>query len=283
VGATVVLHHERATPEAITSLIVTHRVSVLGGVPTFFAGWFASGAAPERATAPALRIATSAGEGLPIHLGEEFRRRYGADIIDGLGSTEMLHVYLSQLPGAVRYGCTGRPVPGYDIRLVADTGLPASPDELGELQVRGPSAALGYWRNREKTEATFHDGWVRTGDRYSCDAEGWFHHGGRSDDMLKVGGIYVSPIEVEEALARHPAVLEVAVVGASDTDGLIKPRAHVVLIPGEQPSLALAAALKLHVKQQLAPYKYPRWIVFAADLPRTATGKIQRFRLRDTE
>ena len=265
-GATVILYDGRATPAAIGRLIVEHQVTILNGVP---------------AAAPRLRIATSAGECLPAHLGEQFFERYGADVIDGLGSTEMLHVYLAQVPGSVRYGCTGRPVPGYEIRLVDDEGREVGPNQLGELQVRGPTAAIGYWRNRPKSLATFQGEWTRTGDKYSCDEDGWYTYGGRSDDMLKVGGNYVSPIEVEEALVGHASVLEVAVIGAADADGLIKPRAYVVLSPGEQPSDALEAALKAHVKKLLAPYKYPRWIVFADDLPKTATGKIQRFRLRE--
>jgi benzoate-CoA ligase len=279
-GATVVLHADRATPDAISALLCRHHVTILCGVPTFFAGWFASGAAPSRDRAPALRLATSAGECLPAHLGRAFRDLYGSDIIDGLGSTEMLHIYLSQRPGEVRYGCTGRPVPGYDLRIVDDAGDAVGPGELGELQVRGPTSAAGYWRNRPKTRATFQGEWLRTGDKYSCDADGWYSYGGRADDMLKVGGIYVSPIEVEEALVCHAAVLEAAVVGAADTDGLIKPRAHVVLRPGQEAGEGLDAALKAHVKTLLAPFKYPRWIVFEQELPKTATGKIQRFRLR---
>lgn len=280
-GATVVLHHDRATPRAISDLIERHRVTILNGVPTFFAGWFASGAVPTREAAPGLRIATSAGECLPAHIGEEFRRRFGADVIDGLGSTEMLHVYLAQSPGSVRYGCTGRPVPGYEIRIVGDDGNLAAPGELGELQVKGPTAAIGYWRNRIKSRNTFLGDWMRTGDKYTCDTDGWFTYGGRSDDMLKVGGIYVSPIEVEEALGCHEAVLEAAVIGAEDSDGLIKPRAHVVLRSGFAPGSAIETALKAHVKNLLAPYKYPRWIIFEEELPKTATGKVQRFRLRE--
>jgi benzoate-CoA ligase len=279
-GATVVLHEARATPDAITALIRRHEVSVLGGVPTFFAGWFATGAAPSREEAPALRVATSAGECLPAHIGEAFRERYGGDILDGLGSTEMLHVYLAQRPGSVRYGCTGHAVPGYELRIVDEAGEPVAPGDLGELQVRGPTAAIGYWRNRLKSRATFQGEWLRTGDKYRCDADGWYHYGGRGDDMLKVGGIYVSPIEVEEALVCHPAVLEVAVVGSDDGDGLVKPRAFVVVRPGQTADAVLEAALKAHVKARLAPYKYPRWIEFRDELPKTATGKIQRFLLR---
>lgn len=280
-GATVVLLKDRAVPQAVSDLILEHGVSILNGVPTFFAGWFASGTAPSRAEAPHLRIATSAGECLPAHIGEAFRRRYDVDVLDGLGSTEMLHIFLSQRPGAVRYGCTGRPVPGYSLRIVDESGLPVGPGELGELQVKGPTAALGYWRNRPKTLGTFQGEWMRTGDKYSMCAEGWYTYGGRSDDMLKVGGIYVSPAEVEEALGCHEAVLEVAVVGAADGDGLIKPRAHVVLRKGHVGDEHMAATLKAHVKQLLAPFKYPRWIVFTDELPKTATGKIQRFRLRE--
>lgn len=279
-GAAVVLHKDRATPQAISELIREHGVTLLNGVPTFFAGWFASGDAPTKAEAPQLRIATSAGECLPAHLGEAFRERYGADIIDGLGSTEMLHVYLSQRPGAVRYGCTGRAVPGYELRVVDEEGRLCGPGELGELHVKGPTPAIGYWRNRPKSRANFAGEWTRTGDKYVVDAEGWYVHGGRSDDMLKVGGIYVSPTEIEEVLVAHEAVLEAAVVGAADRDGLIKPRAHVVLHAGVAANAETDALLKAYVKSRLAPFKYPRWIVFMPDLPKTATGKIQRFRLR---
>ncbi|HWU25560.1 MAG TPA: benzoate-CoA ligase family protein [Rhizomicrobium sp.] len=279
-GATAVLNKERATPEIITGLIRAHKVSVLGGVPTFFAGWYASGHAPTRADVPHLRIATSAGEPLPAHLGEEFFRRYGADVIDGLGSTEMLHIYVSQRPGEVRYGCAGRAVPGYELRIVDEDGNPAAPGEIGELHVRGPTSAIGYWNDRAKSRRTFLGEWTRTGDSFSCDADGWYIYGGRRDDMLKVGGIYVSPTEVEEALSCHEAVLEVAVVGAGDGDGLTKPVAHIVLKPGLLPNPALEIELKALAKARLAPYKYPRWIVFTDALPKTATGKIQRFLLR---
>jgi benzoate-CoA ligase len=279
-GATAVLHKDRATPQAIGHLIAAHRVSVLGGVPTFFASFLAGAEAPSKAGMPHLRLALSAGEPLPAPLGEAFRARYGVDIIDGLGSTEMLHVYLAQRPGCVRYGCTGRPVPGYELRIVDDGGEPVAAGEIGELQVKGPTAALGYWRNRPRSLATFLGEWTRTGDSYRSDADGWYFYGGRRDDMLKVGGIYVAPSEVEEALAGHVCVLEAAVVGREDENGLVKPCAHVVLKPGHPGDAATEALLKAHVKSRLAPYKYPRWIVFTEALPKTATGKIQRFRLR---
>ncbi len=272
-GATTILHRDRAAPDVISTLLSEHKVTILGGVPTFFAGWLA-GDLPK---IPSLRLALSAGEALPAHLGEAFRARFGADIIDGLGSTEMLHIFLSQRPGDVRYGCTGKPVDGYRIRIVNDAGEVCAPGETGDLHVCGPTSATAYWQSPEKTAATFQGEWTVTGDKYVRDAAGWCSYAGRGDDMLKVGGIYVSPIEVEEALASHPDVLEAAVVGAPDGDALIKPKAFVVMqagVAGDE------AALIAHVKAILAPYKYPRWIAFVDALPKTATGKIQRFRLR---
>jgi benzoate-CoA ligase len=281
-GATVILHRDRATPETISALIREHEVSILGGVPTFFAGWLDHPTCPTKADAPRLRFATSAGEALPAHLGEAFHARFGADILDGLGSTEMLHIFVSQRPGAVRYGCSGQVVDGYQVRVAAEDGSDSAVGEIGNLHVRGDSSARKYWNNPDKTAATFRDGWTVTGDKYVADAEGWLTYAGRADDMLKVGGIYVSPIEVEEALSSHAHVLEAAVVGAPDADNLIKPRAHVVLTAGVERSNATEAALKAHVKALLAPYKYPRWILFEDELPKTATGKIQRFKLRAT-
>jgi benzoate-CoA ligase len=281
-GATVVLNKEWPTPDVITRLIRRHRITVLCGVPTFFAGFLASPNAPTGEEMPALRIVTSAGECLPAHIGRAFRERYGTDIIDGLGSTEMLHIFLSQQPAEVRYGCTGRPVPGYELRIVGEDGAQLSPGEMGELQIKGPTAATCYWNNRPKSRCTFLGEWIRSGDRYVVDEDGWFTYCGRSDDMMKVGGIYVSPIEVEEALTCHRDVLEAAVVGAEDNAGLIKPKAFVVLKTGVDPGGDIASLLKAHVKERLAPYKYPRWFVFVPELPKTATGKIQRFRLRET-
>ncbi len=192
----------------------------------------------------------------------------------------MLHIFLSNRPGQVRYGTTGHPVPGYELRLLDDSGEPVADGEEGSLWVRGPSACAGYWNDRERTLHTFHGGWTRTGDRYVRDAEGCYVYCGRQDDMLKVGGIWVSPFEVESALLLHPAVLEAAVVGHGDEAGLIKPKAFVVLRDPAGAAPALAAEIQDFVKGHLAPYKYPRWIEFAAELPKTATGKIQRYRLR---
>ncbi len=279
-GSTVVLRKDRPTPKAISDLMIRHQVTVLNGVPTFFAAWLASGHAPEQHDVPKLRIATSAGEPLPTHIGTSFHDRFGIDVIDGLGSTEMLHIYVSQQPGSVRYGCTGKPVAGYQVKIVGDEGRLCGPGEIGELHAKGPTAAIGYWKNRVNSLATFLGDWVRTGDKYICDENGWYTYAGRTDDMLKVGGIYVSPTEVEEALIEHDAVLEAAVVGFADGNGLIKPRAHIVLKPGIRNDANLADALQAHVKRQLAPYKCPRWIVFEEELPKTATGKIQRYLLR---
>jgi benzoate-CoA ligase len=272
-GATAVLHRDRATPNVITDLIAKHNVTILGGVPTFYAGWLTS----DLPSLPSLRLGLSAGEALPTHLGEAFRAKFGADILDGLGSTEMLHIFLSQRPDAVRYGYTGRPVEGYRVRIVGDSGAEAAPGEVGDLYVCGPTSAHAYWQNPDKSAATFQGEWTVTRDKYIRDADGWFTYAGRGDDMLKVGGIYVSPIEVEEALSSHADVLEAAVVGAPDADELIKPHAYVVLREGVSGD---EDALKAHVKAMLAPYKYPRWITFLPELPKTATGKIQRFQLR---
>jgi benzoate-CoA ligase len=227
-----------------------------------------------------LRTCISAGEALPRDIGERWTRHFGVDILDGIGSTEMLHIFLSNRPGEVCYGTTGSAVPGYELRLVDDDGRPAPPGQIGELQIAGPTCALGYWNNREKTRQTFQGPWARSGDKYYVDENGHYVYAGRSDDMLKVSGMYVSPVEVESALISHPAVLEAAVIGEQDGDGLTKPLACVVLkqtvgsIPG------LDEQLKQHVKSLLAPHKYPRWIEFVPELPKTATGKIQRFKLR---
>jgi benzoate-CoA ligase len=192
----------------------------------------------------------------------------------------MLHIFLSNRHGDVHYGTTGTPVPGYDIRLVDEGGAPVAQGEIGELQVRGPTSASGYWNNREKTRTTFLGEWTRSGDKYSVNEQGRYVYAGRTDDMLKVSGIYVSPIEIESSLVSHPDVLEAAVVGQPDAEGLVKPIAYVVLKSGRAASAAMADDLRRHVKSQLAQYKYPRSIEFVDELPKTATGKIQRFKLR---
>ncbi|WAS96541.1 benzoate-CoA ligase family protein [Nannocystis punicea] len=278
-GATAVLLAERPTPAAVFAALQRRACTVFGGVPTLFASMLADPAHAE-VRLPALRVSTSAGEALPRHVGERWRDRFGSDILDGIGSTEMLHIFLSNRPGDVRYGTTGLPVPGYELRLVDDAGAPLEGADEGALWVNGPTAAAGYFNDRERSLQTFHGPWTRTGDRYARDAEGYYTYRGRADDMLKVGGIWVSPFEVESALAAHPAVLEAAVIGHADADELVKPKAFVVARDPAAAGQELAAELQRFVKDRLAPYKYPRWIEFVAELPKTATGKIQRFRLR---
>jgi benzoate-CoA ligase len=280
VGATTVLMAERPTPDAVFKRLVEKRPTIFYAVPTLYAALLASPAFPKKEQLK-LRICTSAGEALPEGLGRRWTERTGVEILDGIGSTEMLHIFISNRPGEVRYGTTGKPVPGYEVRLVDDHGnVISKPGELGELQISGPTSAIMYWNQRERTKNTFQGPWTRSGDKYSFDSEGYYTYGGRSDDMLKVSGIYVSPVEVEAALITHDAVLEAAVVGIEDEQKLVKPKAFVVLKPGQSPSEGLKGALQQHVKDKLAPYKYPRWIEFMSELPKTATGKIQRFKLR---
>ncbi len=288
VGATVVLMAERPTPDAtfkrwtgsaVHGSAAAMKPTVFFGAPTGFAGMLASPGLPA-ADAVALRMCSSAGEALPGEIAQRFKAHYGCEIIDGIGSTEMLHVFISNRPGDIRYGTTGKPVEGYEIELRGEDGRPTPHGEVGDLFIKGPSAALMYWGNPEKTAATFKDGWTQSGDKYSCDTDGYYTYAGRSDDMLKVSGIYVSPFEVESTLMLHPAVLEAAVIGKPDVDGLTKTKAYVVLKAGKTVS---ADELKVFVKDRLAPYKYPRFIEFVDELPKTATGKIQRFRLRERE
>ncbi|MGR4871836.1 benzoate-CoA ligase family protein [Variovorax sp. LARHSF232] len=280
VGATVVLMAERPTPDAVfkrwTGAV---KPTVFFGAPTGFAGMLASPALPSR-DAVALRMCSSAGEALPGELAQRFKAHFGCDIVDGIGSTEMLHIFISNRPDDIRYGTTGKPVPGYEIELRGEDGQPVPVGEVGDLYIKGPSTAVMYWANPEKTADTFRNGWTKSGDKYSRDADGYYTYAGRSDDMLKVSGIYVSPFEVEATLMQHPAVLEAAVIGTQDADGLTKTKAFVVRKAGQSVS---EEALKSFVKERLAPYKYPRVIEFLDELPKTATGKIQRFKLRDLE
>ncbi len=283
VGATVLLMPDRPTPEAVfarlTGSVGGVKPTAFFGAPTGFAGMLASPALPAREQV-ALRLVSSAGEALPAEIGKRFKAHFGVDIIDGIGSTEMLHIFLSNRPNAVRYGTTGWPVPGYDIELRDDNGKPPPDGEPGDLYIRGPSAAMMYWGNRAKTRETFQGGWTKSGDKYVRNADGTYTYSGRSDDMLKVSGVYVSPFEVEATLVQHPAVLEAAVVGIPDAEGLTKTKAFVVLKAGAE---STDEELKAFVKDRLAPYKYPRIIQFVAELPKTATGKIQRFKLRAME
>ena len=282
VGATAVLHAGRATPDAVSRILRDAKPTIFCGVPTLFASLLVHPEFPSRERL-ALRLCTSAGEALPEEIGRAWTARTGVEIVDGIGSTEMLHIFVSNRPGAVRYGTTGTPVPGYAVRLVDETGAIAAPGEIGELEVNGPTSAAYYWNAREKSRRTFLGEWTRTGDKFRQDEDGSFIHCGRADDMLKVGGIWVSPGEVESALIAHEHVLEAAVIGACDEQDLVKPKAFVILKPGVVPSDELADALKAHVKARLAPYKYPRWIAFVDELPKTATGKIRRHVLRAQE
>jgi benzoate-CoA ligase family protein len=280
VGATTILSPDRPSPDTVAAILRRHPVTVFYAVPTFYAAFLASPATPKRADLR-LRCCVSAGEALPPDVGRRWKERYDVDVIDGIGSTEMLHIFLSNYPGDVKYGTTGKPVAGYDIRLLDDDGhVITRKGEMGELQVRGPTSALMYWNNRERSCETFLGEWTRSGDKYVQDEDGYYVYCGRRDDMLKVGGIYVSPFEVEGALCTHPEVLEAAVVAWPDEDELIKPKAFVVLKSPDKICEELAQALQEHVKAALAPYKYPRWIEFRTELPKTATGKIQRFKLR---
>jgi 4-hydroxybenzoate-CoA ligase/benzoate-CoA ligase len=280
VGGSAVVMAERPTPQSVMRMLSQHQPTVFYGVPTLYAAILADPANGREKGSARLRICVSAGEALPVDIGRRWKERFGVDILDGIGSTEMLHIFLTNRLGDVRPGTTGKAVPGYELRVVDEQGRDAPDGEIGELLVSGPSSAVAYWNNRAKSLATFQGAWTRTGDKYIRDAEGYYHYCGRTDDMLKVGGIWVSPFEVESALAAHPKVLEAAVVGRADDDRLIKPQAYVVLKPGEARSARLAEELQGFVKSRLASYKYPRWIEFLDELPKTPTGKIQRFKLR---
>ena len=280
VGATVVLMAERPTPQATFKRLVDHQPTVFYGAPTGYGGMLASPDLPAKSQV-SLRLCSSAGEALPRDIGERWTAHFGCEIIDGIGSTEMLHVFLSNRPGDVRYGTTGKPVPGYEVQLRNEDGsVVTGHNEIGDLYIQGPSSALMYWNNREKSRDTFQGVWTKSGDKYTRDPDGYYTYAGRNDDMLKVSGIYVSPFEVEATLVQHPAILEAAVIGKEDTDGLTKTKAFIVLKAGQSLS---EAEVKAFVKERLAPYKYPRFIDFVAELPKTATGKIQRFRLREQE
>jgi benzoate-CoA ligase family protein len=275
-GATSILHPGRPDPASIFDVIERERPTLFFGVPTAFAAMLA--AADERKPdLSSIRLAASAGEALPAAIYERWKERFGHEILDGIGSTEVLHIFISNRAGKVQPGASGHVVPGYEAKLLDDDGQPVPQGEAGNLWVKGDSTCAFYWNKHERTKDTISGHWIRTGDKYHQDRDGCFYMEGRSDDMLKVGGIWVSPVEVESALIAHEAVLECAVVGDTDKDELVKPRAFVVLKPGQR---VTAAELQAFVKDRIAPYKYPRWIDFVDELPKTATGKIQRYRLR---
>jgi benzoate-CoA ligase len=279
VGATTLLLDGRPTAESVTSMLDTHRPSLFFSVPTLYSMMLNTGNLPDPHVLR-LRACISAGEALPEAVLSRWREEVGLDIIDAIGSTEMLHMYMSNRPGDIRPGSSGKPLSGYEVRLLDDNGQAVADGDIGDLYVAGPSSGTGYWNQHAKSVETFQGRWTRTGDKYYVDDDGYYVNCGRSDDLIKVGGIYVSPLQVENALLGHRAVNEVAVVGAGDNDQLVKPKAFVVLADGAEPSEQLQEELIEFVRDQLSPYKRPRWIEFVSDLPKTATGKIQRFKLR---
>jgi 4-hydroxybenzoate-CoA ligase len=283
VGATAVLYPERPTPQTVFETLRSHQPTMFYAVPTLYAAILNEPECTPATGSERLRLCFSAGEPLPVHIGMAWRERFGLDIVNGVGSTEMGHLFLTNLPHAVEYGTAGVPVKGYEVKLVDETGGPVADGDIGELMVRGQSAALGYWNQRERSRRTFEGEWTHTGDKYLRRPDGVYLYCGRTDDMFKVSGIWVSPFEVEDALLAHPLVCEAAVVPAQDPAGLIKPKAFVVLKdPTEDRySRALHDELKMHVKRTIGSWKYPRWIEFVDSLPKTATGKIQRFMLRN--
>lgn len=278
-GATAVLHAPRAEPRAVFELVRRERPTLFYAVPTFYAQLLAAAEADGAlADLTSVRLCVSAGEALPAALFERWRARFGHEILDGIGSTEVGYIFISNVPGRVRPGTSGEVVSPYEAKIVDSAGHPVPAGELGELWVRGPGTFAGYWGDPERTARTIRDGWVVTGDTYTVDADGYYRWAGRVDDMLKVGGMWVAPGVVEAAVTRHPAVLECAVVGHPDDDGLIKPAAYVVLRTGRT---ATADEIRSFVRDRIAPFMRPRWIHLVDDLPRTSTGKIQRFRLRE--
>jgi benzoate-CoA ligase family protein len=282
VGASTVLYAGRPLAEDMFKVVERYRPTIFYGVPTLYASMLNLPDAEKRFDFSSVRICVSAGEALPADILKRWQEKFQVPILDGIGSTEILHIFISNRPGEIKPGSSGKLVPGYEARIVDEEGRPLPQGEIGNLLIRGDSIAACYWNKHEKTKNTINGHWIQTGDKYYVDEEGYYWYCGRADDMLKVSGQWVSPVEVENALVEHPAVLESAVVGAFDTDRLVKPRAYIVLRSGYEPSEALAAELQQFVKSRLAPFKYPRWIEFVPELPKTATGKIQRFKLRET-
>ena len=279
VGATAVLSDQRPTPQMTFDLIERFKPTLYFGVPTLYAAQLRELEQTPRDVS-SLRLCVSAGEALPPDIFRRWQALTSLLILDGIGSTELLHIFISNRLEDYKPGSSGRAVPGYELQIVDENDAPVAPGEVGRLLVKGDSAARCYWNNPEKTAATMRGEWVNTGDTYLQDDEGYYVYCGRSDDMLKVGGIWCSPVEIESRLVEHPKVLEAAVVGRADDDDLTKPEAHVVLHDAGDASDAMANELLAHCQDGLARYKYPRWIHFVDDLPKTATGKIQRFQLR---
>ena len=282
VGASTVLYPGRPEPAKVFEVIARERPTLFYAVPTAYAAMLQVQDAERTYDLGSVRLCSSAGEPLPKAIYERWLEKFGIEILDGIGSTEMCHSFIANRRGKVRPGSSGTVVPGYEAKLVDDAGREVAVGEVGNLLVKGDSACSCYWNQHERTTQTIEGAWVRTGDKYHRDADGYFWYDGRTDDMIKASGMWVSPAEVESVLAEHPAVVEAGVVGAEDKDELVKPLAFVVLTRSHTASPALESELKAFVKERLAPYKYPRWIVFVDELPKTATGKIQRFKLRET-
>ncbi|HEY0756394.1 MAG TPA: benzoate-CoA ligase family protein [Ktedonobacteraceae bacterium] len=283
VGASAVYYPGRPLAEDMFKVVQQYRPTLFFGVPTLYASMLALPDAEKRFDFSSVRLCVSAGESLPGEILHRWQERFHVDILDGIGSTEILHIFISNRPNEIRPGSTGKLVPGYEARITDEQGHAVTQGEIGNLLISGESTTAQYWNKHEKSKDTINGHWIHTGDKYYQDADGYFWYAGRSDDMLKVSGQWVSPVEVEAALIAHPAVLECAVVGLQDQDDLLKPKAYVVLQQGYVASEALGDDLKLFIKERLAPFKYPRWVEFVAELPKTATGKIQRFKLREVE
>ncbi len=280
VGASAVLFPGRSEPQKVLENVRHYRPTLFFSVPTSYA---ASLQVPgfSREDFRSVRLCVSAGESLPAAIFERWKERFGVESLDGIGSTEAGHIFISNRSGQVRPGSSGQIVPGYEAKIVDDVDRRVPDGEIGNLMVKGDSTCASYWNKHERTKQTFVGDWLRTGDKYHRDEDGYFWYAGRSDDMIKAGGVWVSPVEVENALAAHPAVLESGVVGVEDADGLLKPKAFIVLHQGFSGSDALISELQGFVKGRIAPYKYPRWVEFVAELPKTATGKTQRYKLRE--
>jgi benzoate-CoA ligase len=280
-GGTTVLLKDRPTPDKIYETLEKTKPTIFFGVPTLYGSMInyveKTGKIPDLSS---VRICVSAGEALPSTFIQKWRELFNLDILDGIGSTEVAHIYLSNRIGDIKPGSTGKIVPGYEARILNDQSIEVGPNETGDLLIKGESITGGYWCNIEENQRKFYGQWMHTGDKYYQDDEGYFWYAGRSDDMLKVGGIWVSPIEIESLLFQHDKVLEVAVIGKKKENNLVYPKAYIVLKDGVSPSEELSQELKDYVKTNLAPYKYPREIEFLDELPKTATGKVQRFRLR---
>jgi benzoate-CoA ligase len=281
VGASTVLFPGRPTPDAMFETLTRFHPTIFFSVPTAYAAMLAVPDAEQKYDLRSLRQCVSAAEALPAESYHKWKEKFGVEILDGIGSTEMLHIFISNYPGRVKAGSSGNLVPGYDAKLTDEHGVEVPAGEIGDLLISGDSAAPFYWNKHQKSTHTMRGEWMFTGDKYHVDADGYFWYDGRSDDMLKVSGNWVSPIEVESVLIEHPAVLECAVVGAKDEAGLVKSKAFIVLNDGLNGSPELIKELQEFVKERIAPYKYPRAIEFAVDLPKTATGKIQRYKLRE--